>query len=75
MNSDKAKTHDEHTGTVGIDNQGMPQQDEQKQPAEAMSMPSTHGPPIASPALDSFQEERLSGPSHQVGSAYAHVLV
>jgi len=32
MNSDKAGTHDEHTGTEGIDGQGTPQEAEQKGP-------------------------------------------
>ena len=79
MNSDKAKTHDEHTGTVGIDEQETPQQDEQKGPVpgktEATPMQCAHGPLVASPALGSFQGRGLSTSSHHVGSAYAHVLI
>jgi len=79
MNSDKAKTHDEHTGTVGIDEQGTPQQDEQKGSVpgktEATPMQCAHGPLTASPALGSFQGRGLSTSSHHVGSAYARVLI
>jgi len=79
MNSDKAKTHNEHTGTVGIDEQETPQQDEQKGPVpgktEATPMQCAHGPLVASPALSSFQGWGLSTSSHHVGSAYAPVLI
>lgn len=78
MDSDKAKIRDEHTGTVGIDEQGPPQQDEQKGPVpgktEATPVRSTHGSLVASPALGSFQGERLSGSSHQVCLTNARVL-
>ena len=76
MNSDKAKTQDEHTETVDIDEQGTPQQDEQNGPVpgetEATPVQCAHGPLVASP-LGSFQGKRLSASS--VGSAYTRVLV
>jgi len=76
MNSDKAKTQAEHTGTVGIDEQGTPQEDEQNVPisgeTEATPVQCAHGPLVASPSLGSFQGRRLSAPS--VGSAYTRVL-
>jgi len=80
MNSDKAKTHSgEHTGTVGIDEQGTPQQDEQNGPVpgetEATPVQYVHRPLVASLALGSFQGKRLSASSHQVGPAYTRVLV
>jgi len=74
-NSDKAKPHDEHTGTVGIDEQETPQQDEPNGPVpgktEAMPVQCAHGPLIASPTLGSFQGRGLSTSSHQVGSVCA----